>query len=76
MEALLAAQVAEYREDDRLSPCHGFRTAECVSQTSRINPHDHNSVQWAPGDGGQYTIAIYAADTPEGREEIGSWLAN
>jgi hypothetical protein len=67
LDALLDAEAGEYRQDDRLSPCHGYRTAECVS-------HDHNSVQWTPGDGGQYTIAVYAPDTPEGREEIQSWL--
>lgn len=67
MDALLDAEAAEYREDDRLSPCYGLRTAECVSR-------DNNSIQWSPGDGGQYTIAVYAPDTPEGREEIQSWL--
>ena len=67
LDALLDAEAAEYRQDDQMSPCHGFRTAECVSR-------DHNSVQWAPGDGGQYTIAVYAPDTPEGREELASWV--
>lgn len=66
LDALLDAEAAEYREDDRLSPCCGLRTAECVSR-------DDDSIQWAPGDGGQYTIAVYAPDTPEGREEIQSF---
>jgi hypothetical protein len=67
LDALLDAEAAEYRQDDQLSPCYGFRTAECVTR-------DHNSVQWTPGDGGRYTIAIYAPDTPEGKEEIQSWI--
>jgi hypothetical protein len=67
LDALLDAEAARYREDDRLEPCHGFRTAECIRR-------DDNSVQWEPGDGGAYTIAVYAPDTPEGREEIASWL--
>lgn len=66
LDALLDTEAASYREDDRLEPCHGFRTAECVRR-------DDNSVQWEPGDGGSYTIAVYAPDTPEGREEIASW---
>ena len=67
LDALLDAEAEQYRKDDRLSPCGGFRTAECVSR-------DEDSIQWEPGDGGQYTIARYAPDTPEGREEIESWL--
>ncbi len=67
LEALLEAEVREFEQDDRLSPVYGLQTAECLS-------HDENSVQWAPGDGGQYTIAVYAEDTPEGREEINSWV--
>tara|TARA_R110000868_G_scaffold47769_8_gene156250 strand:+ start:605 stop:883 length:279 start_codon:yes stop_codon:yes gene_type:complete len=68
LDALLDAEAEQYRADDRLSPCHGHRTAECVSR-------DDNSIQWAPGDGGQYTIAIYAQDTLEGRQEIDSRLS-
>ena len=67
LEALLEAEVADYREDDRLEPCYGYKTAECVS-------HNDDSIQWAPGDGASYTIAVYAPDTPEGRQEIASWL--
>lgn len=59
MDALLDAEVKEYQDDDRLDPCHGFRRAECVFR-------DHNSIQWEPGDGGQYTIAVYAEDTEVG----------
>jgi hypothetical protein len=67
LPALLDAEAEKYRKDDRLSPCHGMRTAECVSV-------DDNSVQWSPGDGGSYTIAVYAPDTPAGAEELDSWL--
>ena len=67
LEALLEAETAEYQKDDSLDPCFGLSRAECLS-------HDNDSIRWAPGDGGQYTIVVYAPDTPEGREEINSWL--
>jgi len=68
LDALLDAEAEKYRQDDRLSPCYGYRTAECVSR-------DHNSIQWNPGNGGGYTIAAYAPNTPEDSEELTlNWL--
>ena len=67
MDALLDAEAAQYRTDDRLEPCSGEEIAECVSR-------DENSVQWEPGDGGAYTIARYCPDTPAGREDQELWL--
>lgn len=74
VKAVIAEQIIDeaYREilaDDRLCPCHGFEPEECVIK-------DHNSVQWAPGDGSRSTVILVVPDTPEGLAEVQAWLVN
>lgn len=66
MAALLVEEVQKCRRDSNLEGCFGSGSGNLFA--------DGDSLQWEPGDGGQYTIARYAPDTPEGREEIASWL--
>jgi hypothetical protein len=61
LHCLLQAELKEYRDDDRLEPCYG------VPKTLHV---DEDSVQWTPGNGGQYTVARYFLDSPAGREEL------
>jgi hypothetical protein len=67
LDALLDAEAESYRNDDRLEPCYGLMREECVSKGV-------DSIQWSPGDGGEYTIAVYAPCTPEGSAELFSWI--
>lgn len=67
LPTLIQSEHRKYLDDDRLSPCHGTTVAEALG-------HDDDSIQWSPGDGGQYTIAVYAPDTEDGRKTIEEWL--
>ena len=54
MASLLQAETKAYRDDDRLSPCHGHE----MEFISDVSP-DEGTLSFAPGDGGEYTIAEY-----------------
>ena len=69
-ETLQHAVQAAFEEalaNDQLEACHGTTRAQALS-------HDANSVQWAPGDGGQYTLFLLAPNTPEGQATIDEWI--
>jgi len=54
IEALMAQEVINFGNDDRLSPCYGIEgilTPKYDDKGGYIN--------WAPGDGCEYTIAEY-----------------
>lgn len=55
------------KDDDRLEPCHGHRKKIEISG---------NTIQWIPGDGGSYTVAMYFDDTQGGRNRLQQELAD
>jgi hypothetical protein len=58
---LLINERHAHKDDDRLSPCHGYPKKVEISD---------NTIQWIPGDGGSYTVAMYFEDTPGGRNRL------
>lgn len=69
VEQVIDEAYGEILADDRLCPCYGFKLEECITK-------DHNSVQWAPGDGSRSTVILVVPDTPEGLAEVQAWLIN